>query len=237
LLFLFSSYFGTLAKQFLKQPRPFEYDPRIKQLFAAPPWGFPSIHTQNAIVVWGYLAIQIKKAWFWVLAISLMILIPLSRLYLGLHFPTDLLGGYILGALLLCLFLNFSKPLENWLMSIGILWRIIMAVLFPIILMALLPSQEPNAISAGSLFIGISLGVVIENQWVRFDPSTEPRNQASKLILGIISLFVLRFGLKLLFTSLTPETFFLGLRYALIGCWFSAGAPWAFIKLGLAQKR
>jgi len=88
------------------QPRPFQYDSRVKALVHAGGGGLPSGHTQSAVAVWGYLASQVRSRKLWILAGFLMIGIPVSRLYLGVHFPTDLLGGYILGALLLILFLK-----------------------------------------------------------------------------------------------------------------------------------
>jgi len=70
--------------------------------------GLPSGHTQGAVVVWGYLVSQFRRRTLWILAGFLMIGIPLSRLYLGVHFPTDLLGGYILGALCLTIYSPIS---------------------------------------------------------------------------------------------------------------------------------
>jgi hypothetical protein len=65
-------------------------------------------------VVWGYLASSFRRPWLWVAAGLLLIFIPLSRIYLGVHFPTDLLGGYVLGAILPAL--PPRQPLvEGWL--------------------------------------------------------------------------------------------------------------------------
>jgi membrane-associated phospholipid phosphatase len=97
-LFLISAYVNTIAKVMSDQPRPFQYDSRVRQLVHAGGGGLPSGHTQGAVVVWGYLASQIRSGKFWIIAGFLMIAVPISRLYLGVHFPTDLLGGYCLAA-------------------------------------------------------------------------------------------------------------------------------------------
>ena len=107
-LFLFSSFPNAVAKQWAGQPRPFEYDPMVQRLWPTGGRGFPSGHTQSAVVIWGYLASQFRGVWLWGVAGLLIILIPLSRVYLGVHFPTDLLGGYLLGAAFLLLYLRLE---------------------------------------------------------------------------------------------------------------------------------
>ncbi|HIE39110.1 MAG TPA: phosphatase PAP2 family protein, partial [Anaerolineae bacterium] len=115
-LFLFSAYINAVAKVVAGQPRPLDYAPnRVRPLWDTGGYGLPSGHTQSAVVVWGYLASQLRRAWLWVVAGLLMVFIPLSRVYLGVHFPTDLLCGYILGAVLLLLYLWLEPGAEMWL--------------------------------------------------------------------------------------------------------------------------
>ena len=71
--------------------------------------GFPSGHASIAIVFWGALAILFQKRWLSILSLFLMILIPFSRIYLGVHFLADVLGGVVLGALLLAVFYRFVR--------------------------------------------------------------------------------------------------------------------------------
>ena len=113
ILFLFSVYVNAFVKLVAKQPRPFEYNSQVQKIVEAGGGGFPSGHTQGAVVVWGYLASVFKKTWLWILAGLLMILIPMSRVYLGVHFPTDLLGGYIIGAIILILYIKYAPFLEE----------------------------------------------------------------------------------------------------------------------------
>ena len=62
--------------------------------------GFPSGHSSIAIVFWGVLMGLFPKKWIKIICISLMILVPFSRLYLGVHFLADVLGGVLLGAII-----------------------------------------------------------------------------------------------------------------------------------------
>lgn len=67
-------------------------------------YGFPSGHTSVAVTVWGGMAILFRKKWLTYLSIAMILLIPFSRLYLGVHFIADILGGYALGGIILFLF-------------------------------------------------------------------------------------------------------------------------------------
>ena len=67
-------------------------------------YGFPSGHTSVALTVWGGLALLFRKKWLHYLATALIVLIPFSRIYLGVHFIADVVGGYVLGGILLWFF-------------------------------------------------------------------------------------------------------------------------------------
>jgi hypothetical protein len=76
-LFLISAYVNAMAKVVADQPRPFQYDARVQPLVHAGGGGMPSGHTQGAVVVWGYLASQIRSGKIWIIAGFLMIAIPI----------------------------------------------------------------------------------------------------------------------------------------------------------------
>ncbi|WP_309742855.1 MULTISPECIES: phosphatase PAP2 family protein [unclassified Chamaesiphon] len=99
-------------KLFFAKPRP-ELWPR---LIADPTFSFPSGHAVGSMVVYGFLAYILAKElpqfklYICAIASSLIISIGLSRLYLGVHYPTDIIAGYGIGFLWLttCLKLGFS---------------------------------------------------------------------------------------------------------------------------------
>ncbi len=236
ILFLLSAYVNAAAKVLASQPRPFDFDPQVRKLVEAGGGGFPSGHTQNSVVFWGYLASQYRRPWLWIVAVVLMVLVPLSRMYLGVHFPTDLLGGYLLGAFLLVLYLRLEPVVERWLTGKGLGWHMGLAVVVPVLLALFYPGGEKHGISACGTLMGMAVGFVLERRWVDFDSAGIASKRILRFALGEAVLFGLWLGLKPLFSGYEPEAFYRFLRYSLVGLWGGLGAPWVFVRLGLAQR-
>lgn len=97
-----SFYLNFHLKGIVDTPRPFERDPAVARgdeaVATAPGAGFPSGHAQGAATFWGYLAWQVRRPWVWVLAAVVVALVSVSRLYLGVHVPVDILGGWAVAA-------------------------------------------------------------------------------------------------------------------------------------------
>jgi membrane-associated phospholipid phosphatase len=237
ILFLFSAYINAFAKVLAKQPRPFEYDARVQKLVEAGGGGFPSGHTQGAVVVWGYLASMYKKTWLWILAGILMILIPMSRVYLGVHFPTDLLGGYIIGALLLLIYIKYGQLLEEWIIKKGIVFQLACAVILPLMLIIIIPGNDKLGITVAATLMGMSAGFALEREYVGFESFGKWWKRLVRYLIGIVILIGFRIVLSLAFKDLDPEPVFRIIRYGSLGLWVALGAPWVFILLKLADKR
>lgn len=236
ILFLLSSSTNAVAKQLAGQPRPFEYDPTVQRLWPAGGKGFPSGHTQSAVVIWGYLACQFRKTWFRVVGGSLIVLIPLSRVYLGVHFPTDLLGGYLLGGALLVLYLRFQPVVEAWLAFRKIGIQLVAALALPSLILLLSPHIEAYQIKTAAALTGMGVGFVLERRWVRFDSGGIGWKRALRFLSGILVMVVFREGLGLLATAAEYESAFRFVRYLFLGLGGSLIAPWLFVSVGLAEK-
>lgn len=89
-----------LIKNLVCRPRPFQYLDTVYPLLIAPPSGysFPSGHSCASFAAATALFLQHKKAG--ALAFALAALIAFSRVFLFVHFPTDILAGALLGVLL-----------------------------------------------------------------------------------------------------------------------------------------
>ena len=231
--FLISTYLNQVAKVLLDQPRPFDYDPRARQLVHESGGGLPSGHTQGAVVVWGFIAAHWKRPWVWGLAAALMIGVPLSRVYLGVHFPTDLLGGYLIGAILLWLYFGMAPSLTKWLGHWPLALQLLLAVVLPLALVSVYPGSDGYGVMISATLTGLAIGLALERRFVRFKVGGRWWQRASAYGLGVVMLFGIYYGLRVLFSGLEPTVFWRFGRYVLVGLWGTLGAPWVFVKLKL----
>lgn len=128
---------NSLFKLLFHTPRPFWIDTRVQAPHPESSFGIPSGHAQNAVVVWGVLANWFKGAWAWGIALALMFLIGFSRMVLGVHFLSDVLLGWLIGALLLWAILACEKPLLNWLKRFNLTQQIGLAFTASLLVIAL----------------------------------------------------------------------------------------------------
>jgi membrane-associated phospholipid phosphatase len=227
-MMLFSSGLNTILKIPFHGPRPYWVSTAVKPLWAETSFGIPSGHAQQAVAVWGFTAGSIKRTWAWLIAIALMFMIGLSRVYLGAHFFLDILAGWLIGGVLLWLFLRFWEPVSSWVrpQSTGV--KILFAFLVSIIMVMLagvvvfqstdyqLPSEwlsnalrageetpEPVALSgvltsAGTLF-GMLAGVAGLDAQGGWKVSGPWPQRVARYLLGVIGVLLLWFGLGAIF--------------------------------------
>ncbi len=236
LLFLVSAYVNAVVKVFAAQPRPALYDPRVWAYSdVGGSGGFPSGHTQNTLAVWGYLAAKVRRTWMWIVTGVLVVCVPLSRLYLGVHFPHDLFGGYVIGALLLFVYLRWGERGERWLagMGVGAQLALVAALTIPLMLIFL----TEDGVTGGATLLGMGGGLVIQARWIGFEVDGVLWKRVARYALGAAVMVGLWAGLRAAFSGLGPALLFRFIRYALMGFWGGAGAPWVFVKLGLTPGR
>jgi hypothetical protein len=98
-------------------------------------------------------------------------------------------------------------------------------------------SLEGASTSAGTFF-GLMAGLAWLVQRGGFRTKGLWWQLILRYLLGVAGVLIIRYGLKFIFPE--GETalalFFRYLRYAVIGFWVTGGAPWAFIRLKLAEK-
>ncbi len=233
--FLLSVYANTGLKYLFAHPRPFELDPAVK-LHDAEGYGLPSGHSQSAVVVWGIIAAGFRKTWLWVIAIALTVLIGFSRIYLGVHFPTDVLSGWAVGAVFLAACLALEPRFTAWLKQAGLAVQLALAVVVPLALLLLHPNKDTG--SSMAVLMGMGAGVALTRQVAPFSADGPLWQRAARFLVGVIGLLVLYIGLTFVFPAEGESLYFVMrvVRYALVGLWAGLGAPWVFRKLRLTSN-
>jgi membrane-associated phospholipid phosphatase len=115
-IFLLSAFANSILKDAFRHPRPSDLNPGL-QLGAGEGYGLPSGHAQLSAAVWGTVAVWARKTWVWAAAVALSGMIGLSRVYLGVHFPTDVLAGWILGGAAVAVYWGAGGSIERWLIG------------------------------------------------------------------------------------------------------------------------
>ncbi len=227
-LVLLSNTANIMAKFAFALPRP---SPSVvRYVVSQEGYGFPSGHTQSVTVAFGALAHH-RRRWLAYGAAGITVLaVGLSRLYLGVHYPHDVLGGLVFGLLSFALFLWLAPIVERSWKAWSAAARYALVLVAPVALL-LLCRLEDAAGSLGAL-AGFAVGEMIEAESIRFTPTGSPWQRLLRFILGAVFVVGLYFGLKVVPLDGVAWRF---ARYAAVGLVATAVVPWLFVRLGLAQ--
>ncbi len=228
-LLVFSAHLNYVAKIFFHNPRPFVHNAEKFQvttnvlnqetIWGAAGYSFPSGHSQTQGAIWGYILKKIKYLPLFVLGIVLLISIPLSRSYLGVHWPGDILVGVLFGLFLSWMFIRVEPWLEmrakKWTDSEKILYGLGFSLflfflgVIAFIIGSLFPFNEAISISDPvvwveadigtypGLFAGIVVGRVFELKYVNFSTENIDKKSLSvRIVIGIVSISILYFTAK-----------------------------------------
>ena len=251
---------GTICNQFLKLafriPRPWVLDPDFQIVEAARAdatgYSFPSGHTQNVVGTTASLFACRKEKWVRIVCVVLMLLVPFSRMYLGVHTPLDVGVAFVTALALAAAFYPAfrtearAKRATPWLL-LGAL-----ALCGGYLLYAAAQARcdwpagsedlsnithgLKNAYTMTGALLGFLIVHFVDEKKLHFDVRAPFWGQVLKLVLGLVLILGLRAGLKppllALFAGSQAESF---VRYFLIVIF--AGIVWPltfpfFAKLG-----
>ena len=229
---LASFYFNQTAKAFFDTPRPFVLEPSLLRSEAAGATAlgpaFPSGHAQGAATFWLLAAYYVRKAWFWVLALTLVTAIALSRIYLGVHFPVDIVGGVLLAlGVILAALLAFR--LSRGLVGSPRWQLLITGVGAPLLIHWRYPTAD-SALILGALAAFITGPVLL--------PYRLPRKAWQRGLvagLGVLLVFAGLVGSSLALPEAVKRSVLGGfLRYLLLGYIGTLFTPWLARRFGFA---
>ncbi len=261
-VFLFTVFLNTIFKQAFRGPRPFWIDPEVGLDTRETGYGIPSGHTQNATVIYFFLAAWFARNWMWAGAVILVFLIGLSRIYLGAHFIHDTIAGFLLGALTLVAYgilarrygEQFGSRIMGQRLLLLALIPVVMAIIFILVRLFIgepdmsvsyasyIPMAEESSIDAAATsfatLLGFGIGFIFEGSRIRFRADGVIWKRVVRYLIGIAITLALWQGLDILFPEepLSVEVFFRIIRYLVVIIWIAYYAPWFFVRLGLASS-
>lgn len=202
-------------------------------------YSFPSGHAQGSTGFWGYLAVQVKRTWAYIVAAIPCSLVAFSRIYLGVHFPHDILAGILIAIIWVVIYEFITRKVKLKLN----LWQWFLASLALCALLLLLHPGGDSPLLAGFLLSSL-WGYRLETDLVNFNVKGYWWQNVIKALLGTAVLFGLHSGLKpillTLFNNPAGDTAFYYAatfcRYFIMGLWVSLLAPLSFKALGLYKK-
>lgn len=203
---------GTMANQFMKLwfriPRPWVLDENFTILEeareAATGYSFPSGHTTNAVATFGSVAVSAKHRWTRYLSIALAVLVGLSRMYVGVHTPQDVVVGALTSLVLI--FALRKVCLEDRGMNVLVAVMIAMALgllvyveryPFPADTDAHnLASGVKNAYTMIGCLAGVALVYVVEKKYINFSTDAVWWAQILKAVLGLALVLLVKEGTR-----------------------------------------
>lgn len=228
---LFSAFCNAWLKVLFAQPRPFQLDPSVG-LASETSYGLPSGHAQSSATFWGGAIPLFRRPWGLVLALAMPLVIGFSRLYLGVHFPTDLLAGWALGALFAVVEARFGDRIVRVLSGLRGQLRLVA----PAAVAFLMNALHPKDTSLSGAFFGFAVGLVYATSAAPFAAGGGIAKRCLRYFFGLSGIAILYFLPKLLLGAVGSQPLPRFLRYGLVGAWGSLGAPWLFLKLDLAKR-
>ncbi len=229
LLFALSA--SMVVKAIVRQSRPFQVLSSIhgKRLSTATGYSFPSGHTTGASSFYSAIMALFGVKPVRCLCLALIILIPISRLYLGVHWPIDIVGGLIIGLGIPFFCLKTFEALEGerkarFTLAIGT-GATIMGAILGILLQCgkVDPVAFGDLVSTFSLFGGFYLGA---SQDTGFSTNCTYRKKALRYLGGVLGIMLIM-ALKKIIPS---DAYAIGkvVRYVALGLW----ATWIWPLVG-----
>ncbi len=181
----------------------------------------PSGHAQNSTMLFGWLSVRVRRAWFGVLSVALILLIGISRVYLGVHYLGDVLIGWGIGLVLLMILVRLQEPLmtlfQRYRSEYLYLAMLIIGLALTVVSTLLPTPPGDNFGSLGGLIMGIAVAFPLEARYVNFD-TAPPHGQRWRLILRVVLGLILVLGVMVGLSGVLPssDTWFRALRYFLV---------------------
>lgn len=200
---LSSFYLNFMLKGMIDTPRPFMIEPSLSlgEQYDATGIGagFPSGHAQASTTFWGLAATFVRRRWFWLLAVIIVVLMGLSRMYFALHLPIDIIGGIAIGIIIIGVALALFRALEGVALAKGLI--VALGIFIPLIIHLSVPTML--SIPESDLLMGGLAAFITGPALYKHQVSGKPWQRGLLALMGIVLAFVFLIGSSFLL----PEAF------------------------------
>lgn len=247
---------GTIFNQFLKLlfriPRPWVLDENFTILEqareGASGYSFPSGHTQSAVGTFGSIAYTTKNRKLRIVAIVLAALVALSRMYIGVHTPLDVVVSIFIAVFLIVVLRPLMLQSNHKYVPALLSAMLLLAVVF-LCFVELFPfpadidthnyqSGIKNAYTLLGAVLGFLVVYIADEKWLKFTTKAVWWAQTLKVVIGLVLVLIVKSGTKELLNSMLGESFGRAARYFLIvivaGILWPLSFKW-FSKLGTKE--
>ncbi len=221
-----------IIKNLVRFPRPFATGKIIcVREDTATGYSFPSGHTQTFASMSTTIAKKLKKPLVTFLVGILIVLVAFSRMYLGAHYPSDVVVGAVLGVVLALIGTSLFDKVENK----KVLYLATIILLTPFAIMFLINPDEhfEDFYKIFGMLIGFLLAVMFEEKYAPLEYNVSWWKKVLRVVLGVGFALAVKEGVKLLniFDSLRMNLVFDAFRYGLLIFVALGICPWIFKKL------
>lgn len=239
------------VKNFVKMARPIGTEGLDSlRVETATGYSFPSGHTQTATTFWTSMIYLFRKSWIYIVGLFMILGAGISRLYLGVHWPIDVIVGWVFGIALSILFIklfDYIDDSKNYYILVGLM------LIFGIFTYFI---GGEDLYKMFGLYTGFALGYMVEDTYINFSTENERRRKnifaktpsrneglgkkILRFIVGIISLLavylLLNYMEDILIVGKAEEIINIikYLKYTFVVFWGMAGVPALFKLFRLA---
>ena len=246
IVFFLSALIVQGMKATFRVDRPWIADPTFTTVYggvdAATGYAFPSGHTQAAAAYLLPLGVMLRQKWVKVICFTLALLVAFSRLYLGVHYLSDVLVSLLIAFIIVVLATKFvanapESRKRDIVTSLIILLFSVAVIILAVVLYhsgTTTAAQVRDSVLAAGAGVGFAVGMYIERTYINF--SVKAQNiplQVVKFILGVAGTIGIQEGARVIGSGLVAD----GIRYFLMILWLTAIYPLIIKRFFTAKEK